>query len=82
MSPLLQPPQENTHATIISAYLNAVMEMVIQGNDEDRTPNMDLLLEFLPDIDIFSLLRPESADSLRFWDARTIVLDRNKFFDR
>ncbi|KAJ5210551.1 hypothetical protein N7491_010358 [Penicillium cf. griseofulvum] len=82
LSPLLQPPQENSHATIISAYLNAIMEMVNQGNDRDQTPNMDLLMQFLPDVDIFSLLRPESAQSLKFWDARTIVIDRHKFFER
>ncbi|KAG0156690.1 hypothetical protein PDIDSM_3871 [Penicillium digitatum] len=81
LSPLLQSPRDNTHATIISAYLNAIMEMVHRGNDRDQTPNMDLLMEFLP-LDIFSLLQPESANSLKFWDARTIVLDRHKFFER
>ncbi|KAJ5742608.1 uncharacterized protein N7511_011340 [Penicillium nucicola] len=82
LSPLLQSPQENPHATIISAYLNAVMEMVKQGDDRDQTPNLNLLMEFLPGIDIFSLLRPESAQSLKLWDARTIVIDRHKFFER
>ncbi|KAJ5335809.1 uncharacterized protein N7506_005745 [Penicillium brevicompactum] len=82
LSPLLQPPQKNPHATIISAYLNAIMEMVKQGDDRDQTPNMELLMKFLPDIDMFSLLRPESAQSLKLWDARTIVIDRHKFFER
>ncbi|KAJ5501693.1 hypothetical protein N7453_006510 [Penicillium expansum] len=81
LSPLLQSPHDNTHATIISAYLNAVMEMVSGGDTEDQTPNIDLLTGFLP-LDIFSLLRPESANSLKFWDARTTVLDRQKFFER
>jgi len=58
------------------------MEMVIQSDSRDQTPNVDLLTGFLPDIDLFSLLRPESAQSLKFWDARTIVLDRHKFFER
>lgn len=58
------------------------MEMVNQGNSGDQIPNVDLLTGFLPDIDLFSLLRPESAQSLKFWDARTIVLDRHKFFER
>ena len=58
------------------------MEMVNQGDSRDQTPNMGLLTDFLPDIDLFSLLRPESAQILKFWDARTIVLDRHKFFER
>ncbi|KAI3049468.1 hypothetical protein CBS147353_11672 [Aspergillus niger] len=82
LSPLLQPPHENPHATIISTYLNAIMEMVNQGDENDRMPDIDLLMKYLPDIDLLSLLEPESADSLKFWDARTIVLDRQKFFDR
>ena len=82
LSPLLQAPHENPDATIISAYLNAIMEMVNQGDSRDQTPNMGLLTDFLPDIDLFSLLRPESAQILKFWDARTIVLDRHKFFER
>ncbi|KAB8213263.1 hypothetical protein BDV33DRAFT_185117 [Aspergillus novoparasiticus] len=72
MSPLLQPPHENTHATIISAYLNTVIEMVYQGKRRERTPNIDLLIEFLP----------QSAHSLKFWNARTIVLGRDNAFDR
>ncbi|KAJ6114080.1 hypothetical protein N7512_007525 [Penicillium capsulatum] len=82
LSPLLQPPYENPHATIICVYLNAIMEMVSMGNEEDKTPNMDLLRQFLPDFNIMSLLQPESADFLKLWDARTIVLDRQKFFQR
>jgi hypothetical protein len=58
------------------------MEMVNQGDSRDQTPNIDSLMGFLPDIDLFCLLRPESAQSLKFWDARTIVLDRHKFFER
>lgn len=38
-SALLQPPHQNTYATIMSAYLNAVMEMVKRGND--RNPGCD-----------------------------------------
>jgi hypothetical protein len=26
------------------------MELVKRGNDRDQTPNMDLLMEFLPDL--------------------------------
>lgn len=58
------------------------MEMVNQGDERDKTPNIDLLMEYLPDINLVSLLQPDSADSLKFWDARTIVLDRHKFFER
>ncbi|KAJ0423532.1 hypothetical protein BJY00DRAFT_321672 [Aspergillus carlsbadensis] len=82
LSPLLQPPHENPHATMISSYLNAIMEMVNQGDTSDQTPNVDLLMQFLPDIDLFSFLRPDSAQALKFWDARTVVLDRDKFFNR
>ncbi|KAJ5742540.1 uncharacterized protein N7511_011272 [Penicillium nucicola] len=74
--------QRDKYAKIEVLYLNAIMEMVKQGDDRDLMPNMELLMEFLPDIDIFSLLRPESAQSLKLWDARTIVIDRHKFFER
>lgn len=82
LSPLLQPPHENPHAVVISAYLNAVMEMVNLSGDMDGVLNMDLLLRYLPDTDLFSMLRRESPQILKLWDARTIVLDRAKFFGR
>jgi hypothetical protein len=58
------------------------MEMVNQGNEKDKTPNMDLLMKYIPHTDLISLMQPNGADILRFWDARTIVLDRTKFFER
>lgn len=82
LSPLLQPPHMNAHATIISSYLNAVMEMVSRGDKMENTPDLELLMRYLPHTDIISLLRPNGADITRFWDARTIVLDRSKFFER
>jgi hypothetical protein len=58
------------------------MEMVSQGDSKDQMPNIDVITRFLPDIDLFFLLQPDSAQSLRFWDARTIVSNGNKLFKR
>ncbi|KAL5335956.1 hypothetical protein BJX70DRAFT_390353 [Aspergillus crustosus] len=62
LSPLLQPPHENPARNPYINVSNAVMEMLSQGNKDEKTPN--------------------SANSLKFWDARTTVLDREKFFER
>ncbi|KAJ5280880.1 hypothetical protein N7478_006252 [Penicillium angulare] len=82
MSQLLQPTHKNSHAIIIASYLNAVMEMVTQGSETDKVPDIDLLVTHFPKLNLLSFLQPESADALRIWDARTVVLDRDKFFER
>lgn len=58
------------------------MEIANQSDNRDQIPNIDLLMQFLPSINLTSLLRPESAESLKFWDARTIVLNRHGLFER
>ncbi|KAK1753835.1 hypothetical protein QBC47DRAFT_303201 [Echria macrotheca] len=79
---LLQLPQKNPHATLITLFLNAVMEVVKMDNEQDEIPNMKLLMEYLPTPNVFSLLSRHSADMLRIWDARNLVLDVDTYFER
>lgn len=81
--PLLQPPQRNPHATLISLFLNAVMEMVKRtGGEKAIMPQVtDWVLKYLPVADFASLMNPSGAEMVRLWDARTLFLDVDKFFD-
>ena len=65
---------------MITLFLNAVME-VVHGHDErEATPNMELLMEYLPIPDFMNLMQPDTADMLRIWDARALVMDVDKYF--
>lgn len=82
LSPLLRSPLQNQHATVITLYLNAVMEMVKMGGKENAPPNIEMLMRYLSFPRRFSPLSTNNADMLRFWDARSLVLDVKKFFER
>jgi hypothetical protein len=81
--PLLQPPQRNPHATLISLFLNAVMEMIKRsGVEATAMPQVTKkVLDYLPATDFASLMNPSGAEMLRIWDARAFFLDIDKFFD-
>ena len=79
LSPLLQSPQENPHATFITLFINAVKEVVKMGHSGEEEPDMQFLTEYLPLPRTFSL---NDADMLRIWDARDLALDVDKFFER
>ena len=81
LGPLLQSPQRNPHATLITVFINAVME-IAGGNEESIVPRMDIVMEYLPTPDILQLGLPHNADMMRIWDARTLVLDTDRFFQR
>ena len=56
-APLLQATAENADATIITCYLNAVMEMV-KMTGTDTIPDIDFLAQYLPgSLDIVEVLR-------------------------
>lgn len=79
LSPLLQSPEQNPHATFITLFINAVKEIVKSGNPRDETPDMKFLIKYLPPPQTLS---PNDADMLRIWDARDLALDVDKFFER
>ncbi|PGH26457.1 hypothetical protein AJ80_01770 [Polytolypa hystricis UAMH7299] len=81
LCPLLQSSLRNPHATLITVFINAVMEMA-RGNDKDSIPNTDLLMEYLPTPDVRKLMWPQNADVLRLWDARTLVFSADEYFER
>lgn len=65
LSPLLQSSRFNPHATMITLFLNAAMEMVHRYGQRDTIPNMELLMEYLPNPDVITLMQPNNADTLR-----------------
>jgi hypothetical protein len=83
LMPLLQPPQRDPHATLISLSLNAVMEMVKRSGAEEAIMSQVTVkgLEYLPVTDFACLINPSGAEMLRMWDARNFFLDVDKFFD-
>ena len=82
LTPLLRPPQQNPHATLITLYLNAVMEVIKMGDPKKEVPDVGLLAQYLPSFPLFPPPSNNHPDMLRFWDARTLILDVNKYFRR
>ncbi|KAF2644956.1 hypothetical protein P280DRAFT_504434 [Massarina eburnea CBS 473.64] len=83
--PLLQTPQQNPHATIITLYLNATFETVRMGSVEEQDSNIEAIFDYLrlgPEMLPFLLSSPQSAVMYKVWDSRSMVLDRDKFFGR
>ncbi|KAH8593889.1 hypothetical protein B0O99DRAFT_546517 [Bisporella sp. PMI_857] len=82
LSPLLQSPLQNPHATLITLFINAVKEVVKMGHQIDEISDMEFLTKYLPSPRMFPLPGMNDADMLRIWDARDIALDGDKYFDR
>ncbi|KAI1270313.1 hypothetical protein F5Y18DRAFT_367881 [Xylariaceae sp. FL1019] len=88
LSPLLQTPEENSHATILTLFLNAVMEIAKADERSAPSGNIDTgwmkpLLPYLPQISPLTLaISPDGAESYRLWDARSIFLDAEEHFQR
>ncbi|KAK4113195.1 hypothetical protein N656DRAFT_824922 [Canariomyces notabilis] len=83
LMPLLQPPQRNPHATLISLFLNAVIQMVkglgLEGPATEQATGK--VLTYLPVTDFASFLNPSGAEMTRMWDARNLFLDLDTFFN-
>jgi hypothetical protein len=58
------------------------MEMVNMSSKQDQTPDIEAILQYLPQNLETLFLSPEGAAMYRIWDARSFVLDREKFFTR
>ncbi|KAJ5150509.1 uncharacterized protein N7500_010698 [Penicillium coprophilum] len=82
LAPLLQPPERNPNATLITLFLNAVMEIAKANGEKDSISNMNLLLEYLPRPDWLSLAKPQGADMMRLWDSRALAMDVRKHFQK
>ncbi|KFX99826.1 hypothetical protein V490_01644 [Pseudogymnoascus sp. VKM F-3557] len=81
LSPLLQLPQQNPHATFITTFINAVREVTKTDNPEDEGGDVKRITKYLP----LQLSFPPSVndpDMLRLWDARDSVADVDKQFER
>ncbi|ETN45854.1 uncharacterized protein HMPREF1541_00035 [Cyphellophora europaea CBS 101466] len=82
LAPLLQPRHQNPHATLITLFLNAVMEVVKMGDERDSAAGIANLSGYLPFPQL--LPAPSSNDPflLRLWDARSLVLEATKYFEQ
>jgi hypothetical protein len=56
LAPLLQQPKSNPSATLVTLYLNAVMEVAHRRGEKDAVPPLNLLMGYLPTPPISSLL--------------------------
>ncbi|KAK4206240.1 hypothetical protein QBC37DRAFT_460375 [Rhypophila decipiens] len=70
LSPLLQLPQSNPHATLISLFLNAVLEIAKRTGANSNPIYTKAAMKYLPIPDISSLLKSQGAETYRLWDAR------------
>jgi hypothetical protein len=80
LAPLLQQPKSNPSATLVTLFLNAVTEVIHRRGEKNAVPRLKLLMDYLPTPPISSLLSPNSADTLRLWDARCFALDVDEYF--
>ena len=58
------------------------MEIIKKGRKEEETPDVEILMKYLPQPPLSKLPYPNNADLLRIWDARSLVFDVEKFFKR
>ncbi|KAJ5356800.1 hypothetical protein N7517_011409 [Penicillium concentricum] len=82
LTPLLQPPERNPNATLITLFLNAVMEISKANGEKDSISNMKKPMEYLPTPDWLSFSNPQGADMMRLWDSRALVMDVKKHFQK
>jgi hypothetical protein len=80
-APLLQPIAQNPHATIITCYLNAVMEIAKMTNIADTMPDADFLARYLPRSSNIVRLMRQGADFYKVWDSRTLAVDVDYYFN-
>lgn len=81
LSPLLQLPRQNPHATFLTTFINAVKEIVKHDKSDEQRGDTDRIIEFLP-LKLSSILSPDTPDMIRIWDARDSVADLDKYFER
>ncbi|KAK4148361.1 hypothetical protein C8A00DRAFT_39095, partial [Chaetomidium leptoderma] len=77
--PLLQRPQRNPHATIITLFINGVMEAANMSG-ADMKSYATKAMRYLPTTDIAAFMKPNGAAMTRIWDARSMFFDVDKFF--
>ncbi|KAF1831410.1 hypothetical protein BDW02DRAFT_531923 [Decorospora gaudefroyi] len=79
-APLLQHKTQNVHATMITCYLNAVMETMKMA-EAYTFPEFDFLERLMPQgCDQAKMMR-NGAEFYKVWDCRTLALDSDRFFN-
>lgn len=81
LAPFLRRPERNPRATLITLFLNTIPEIIHRRGEKDTIPEVKALMDYLPTPSIASLLSPNSADSLRLWDTRSLALDVDEYFN-
>lgn len=82
LAPLLQPRRVNPHATLITLFLNAVMQVVKMGGDRDALAGIADLADYLPPPPLFPQPSRDDPRMMRLWDARTLALNAEELFDQ
>ncbi|KAI0850207.1 hypothetical protein F5Y00DRAFT_43671 [Daldinia vernicosa] len=83
LSPLLKTPADNPHATLITVYLNAVMETAKSSDAEGEELDVARTLEYMTNIQDINIIRnPQGAEMYRVWDARGFTYDVDKLFSK
>lgn len=78
LSPLLQSPTKNPHATLISLYLNGLIEIINSGDEEGQALNIQLMLKYVT-VKIENMMNSQQgADYYKLWDSRHFGLDAEK----
>ncbi|KAK4207107.1 hypothetical protein QBC37DRAFT_456544 [Rhypophila decipiens] len=81
LSPLLQPPQRNTHATLITLFVNAVPEMFNKTSAELNRIHTEAAMKYLPIADdLKPMMTLYDAENYRLFDAVHFFFDLDKLF--
>ncbi|KAI1106751.1 hypothetical protein F4804DRAFT_329946 [Jackrogersella minutella] len=82
LSPLLKPPHQNRHATLITIYQNAVLEII---NQEDQNKILDIseCILYLTKTRVADLTtKPQGAEQYRIWDSRNLFFEVDNLFKK
>ncbi|KAI1388290.1 uncharacterized protein F4822DRAFT_240795 [Hypoxylon trugodes] len=80
--PLLKPPQRNLHATLITVYLNAIIETSKRDGLDNERHGVELIKKYLNISERNIVANPQGAEMYRIWDARSLTFNPEKFFRR
>lgn len=85
LSPLLQPPSQSPHGTLIALYLNAIGQIIKTGGEKEGAPNTKVLMQYIPLTFDNMSLSPQGAYSLQVLGLKHFALDKEKkekYFER
>lgn len=83
LSPFLKPPQISQYATLITIYMNAVMEAARFSGELEALKGFEDIFDYLPVEDgLGFIVNSQGAKTYRVWDARALILDADTLFGK